>query len=77
MTAQIGQSSLVFPQALDPESAPGPISVQVIADYFSAAELLACQAPKCSMAFGSGIISVWTTTNFTIQLACPSSSGCP
>lgn len=74
--AQIGQSSLVFPQAINPESAPGPITVQVIADYFSAAELLACQAPKCSMTYGSGIIPVWTTTNFTIQLACPSSNVC-
>lgn len=76
-TAQIGQSSLVFPEAINPQSAPGPLSVQVVADYFSAAELLACQGPKCSLAVGSGVIPVWTTTNFTIQLACPSNSVCP
>lgn len=75
--AQIGQSSLVFPEPINPQSAPGPITVQVIADYFSAAELLACQAPKCALALGAGIIPVWTTTNFTIQFACPSNSVCP
>ena len=78
VTAQIGESSLVFPEALDPESAPGPITVQVVADYFSAAELLDCQAPQCTLAPGSGIISPSTTTTFTIQLACPASYGvCP
>jgi hypothetical protein len=76
--AQIGESSLVFPEVLDPESAPGPITVQVIADYFSAAELLDCQAPQCSLALGSGSVTLWTTTNFTIQLACNAPSGvCP
>jgi hypothetical protein len=67
--AQITPSSLVFPEAINPESAPGPITVQVIADYFSAAELLDCQAPKCSLAQGSGTTPTWTTTNFTIQYA--------
>jgi hypothetical protein len=77
-TAQIGTSSLVFPQALNPESRPGPITVQVIADYFSTAELLDCQAPQCSLAPGSGLYAPWTTTNFTIQLACPASATtCP
>ncbi len=75
---QIGASSLVFPEALDPESSPGPVTVQVVADYFSAAELLGCQAPQCSVAPESGIISQSTTTTFTIQLACQASYGvCP
>jgi hypothetical protein len=67
--AQITSSSLVFPEAVNPQSAPGPITVQVIADYFSAAELLDCQAPKCSLAEGSGTTPTWTTTNFTIEYA--------
>jgi len=77
VTARIGQSSLVFPEALDPESSPGPVTVQVVADYFSAAELLGCQAPHCSLAPGAGVIPLWTSTTFTIQLACPSNGVCP
>jgi hypothetical protein len=67
--AQITPSSLVFPEALNPQSAPGPITVQVIAEYPSPAELLDCQAPKCSLAQGSGNAPTSTTTNFTIQYA--------
>lgn len=67
--AQITASSLVFPEAVNPQSAPGTITVQVIADYFSAAELLDCQAPKCSLAQGSGTTPIWTTTDFTIEYA--------
>ena len=66
---QITPSSLLFPEALNPQSAPGPITVQVIADYFSNAELLDCQAPKCSLAQGSGTTPTWTTTNLTIEYA--------
>jgi hypothetical protein len=68
-SAQITPTSLVFPQALDSQSEPGPITVQVVANFFSDAELLDCQAPTCTMAPRSGIPASTSTNEFTITYA--------
>ncbi|HXU61646.1 MAG TPA: hypothetical protein VN962_08100 [Polyangia bacterium] len=69
-SAEAGQDGILFPTftALFP---PGPVTAAVVLNYFSADQLLDCQAPRCTLAMGSGVSGVPTTSTFTVQLVTP------
>lgn len=53
----VGQSSIVFGNAILPGWPSGPITVQIEVDFYAADNLLSCQAPNCSLAQEPGICS--------------------
>jgi hypothetical protein len=73
--AQISESSLAFPYAVSSGWPPGPISVEIALDYFSADQLLDCQAPQCTLTPGSGVDFPAMAGPFTVQLTCQTSNG--
>jgi hypothetical protein len=84
----VGQSSIVFANAIPPGWPPGPITVQVEVDFYAPDELVSCQAPKCTLVQEAGTCSpppsaipcsdllISSTRNvFSIQLECQPTSG--
>jgi hypothetical protein len=53
----VGQSNIVFGNAILPGWPPGPIKVQIEVDFYAVDILLSCQAPKCSLVPETGICS--------------------
>jgi hypothetical protein len=51
----VGQSSIVFANAIIPGWPPGPIAVQIKVDFYAENTLLSCQAPNCSLVQEPGI----------------------
>jgi hypothetical protein len=51
----VGQSSIVFANAIYPGWPPGAITVQVRVDFYAVDNLLDCQAPACSLVQQPGI----------------------
>jgi hypothetical protein len=69
-SADAGPDSIVF-STFTALFAPGPVTVVVVLDSFSNDQLLDCQAPRCTLATGSGVYGAPTTSTFTVQLVTP------
>jgi hypothetical protein len=84
----VGQSSIVFANAIYPGWPPGAITVQIEVDFYADDRLLSCQAPKCTLVQEAGTCSpppaqipcsdlriTSTMSAFSIQLVCQPTSG--
>ena len=86
----VGESTIVFDNAIYPGWPPGPISVQIDVDFYAMDNLISCQAPKCTLVQEPGVCSPVahgvgipcsdllissTTTVASIQLACQPTNG--